>query len=283
MENSWIYFSLITLFLWGVGQILIKKGFSNISSLWSIAMSALVNTVVYTPFALMTGADFSISPSAFLYILVISMLNMLFFYAIAKGQISFSGTIFATYPIVTILLSYLFLGDNPTQFQYAMIALILLGGGLLGYSTKSKNQRSMFGSWLLWAIAGAVGVGIADFLAKITIGNIGVEKYNLFFPFAYILGFLGFWVVDKKGRTLPKKVGVNKFSWTLGGVTLLTMGMLSFNYALEQGNVSLVATISSGYAALTVVLAHFFLREKMTFRQMLAVACILVGIVFIGF
>ena len=283
MDNSWIYFSLLTLFFWGVAQVLLKKGFSNISSLWSIAISASINTLIYVPFALYTGATFSISPISFVYILTITVLNMLFFYAIAKGQLSFTGTILVTYPVTTILLSYFFLGNSPTRLQYLMIALILFGGGLLGYSSQdNKKKKTLRSSWLIWAIVGAVGIGIADFMAKITIEEIGVETYNLFFPLAYILGFLGYWFFDRRGRVLPKKVSLNQFSWTIGGVLLLTVGMLSFNYALDHGNVALVTTISSGYAALTVVLAHFFLREKINMRQLLAVACVLIGIIFIG-
>lgn len=281
---NWLVYSLITVILWGVGQVLIKKGFTNISSLWSLVISASINALVYIPFALLTGATFSISPLFFVVIFVITALNMFFFYAIEKGQLAFSGTIFATYPVTTIVLSYIFLQENPSAFQFLMIALILFGSGLLAYTAKSDGKKqTLFHSWIFWALLGSIGVGTADFLAKISIGEVGLPTYNLFFPITYILGLCGYWFIDKNGRNLSKNILPKQFIWTIGGVLLLTLGLLSFNYALEHGNVSIVATISSSYAALTILLAYIFLHEKISRQQLVAIVCIVIGIIFIGF
>lgn len=280
---NWIVYALITVILWGIGQVFIKKGLSSISSFWSIVVSGTINALIYIPFALATGGELIITPIFFFSILCIALLNMLFFYAIEKGQLAFSGTIFATYPIITIILSSIFLGERLSTFQYMMIALILAGGGVLGYTAKAEKAKlGLLGSWLFWALLGSIGVGVADFLAKITINNIGVPTYNLFFPLTYGIGIILYFLIDRKGRSLPKKIHPKQFLWSIAGVVLLTVGMLSFNYALDQGNVSLVATVSSSYAAVTVLLARTFLKEKMTKIQLMGIISILTGVIFIS-
>ena len=280
---NWLAFSLITVTLWGVGQVLIKKGLSNISSFWSIVVSGTINALVLIPFSLLSGAEFTITPLFFFVIFTIAFLNMLFFYAIEKGQLALSGTLFATYPVVTILLSSIFLQEELHVSQYFMIALILGGGAILGYTgSSSSGKQKVAKSWFFWAILGSVGVGVADFLAKVAINTTGVPTYNLFFPLAYIIGILVYFVLDRKGRMLPKNIQPRKFLWSISGVLLLTLGMVSFNYALEHGDVSLVATVSSSYAAVTVILASTFLREKITRIQLIGIIAILTGVTFIS-
>ena len=283
MDNSWIYFTILTIALWGVGQIFIKKGFTRITTLWTVVISATINLIIYVPFALSQGAVFKIDSAAALLMFIITFFYILFFYAIEKGQISFSGTIYATYPVTTIILSSLFLGESISSLQTLSIVFVMTGTILLSIFAKDvKSKQKIKLIWITWAVLGAVTTGAADFLAKFVIADTSVNTYNLFYPLFYILSLAAFWMIDKKGRTLPKKIKFNDLKFTIVGITMLTCGMLSFNYALSFGKASLVAPLSSAYVAITIILAYFFLHESINRKQLIALAVIGFGIILIG-
>ncbi len=75
----------------------------------------------------------------FIFILTASLLYLAFFYSIARGQISLTGTIVAGYPIVTIILSYIFLKEHLTFLQYGGIAFILSGGVFVALPGRANN------------------------------------------------------------------------------------------------------------------------------------------------
>lgn len=282
MEN-WIYFALLTVLLWGAGNVLIKKGYANISALWSIVISATINFIVYVPFALSQGATFSLDPRFFLPMFFITFFYILFFYAIEKGQLSFSGTIFATYPVTTLFLSSLFLSETIGPVQWASVAFILLGTVFLTlWGKKTKSKKNIKLAWIAWAVLGSVTTGAADFLAKVVIDDTSLNTYNLFYPLFYILALAVFWLIDRNGRKLPKGIKLGSFKYTIAGIIMLTCGLLSFNYALALGQASLVVPMSSSYVALTVVLSYFLLKDPISKKQLLSLLLIIIGVILIG-
>lgn len=280
--SSWLLFALLTALLWGVGQVLIKKGFSRISILWSVAISATINALIYIPFSILNGGSFAIPPIYLLVTFVITFFYIFFFYAIEKGQLAFAGTIFATYPLTTVLLSYLFLHERPSPLQFVMILLILLGCILLSYSGVKSSKKKTNNSWFFWAILGSVTTGAADFLAKIVIDNVPLQTYNLYYPLCYIGSLSIFWFFDKKNRTFPAKIPYKQLLYSIVGIAMLTIGLLSFNFALEYGEASFVSTVSSSYVAILVLLSYVFLKEPITKKQWFSILLIVVGVMFIN-
>jgi drug/metabolite transporter (DMT)-like permease len=63
---------------------------------------------------------------------------------------------------------------------------------------------------------------------------------------------------------------------------LYTFAWLVINYGLTQDLVSLVAPVSSLYPAITVLLAGFFLKEKLVLNQKIGILTILGGIFLIS-
>lgn len=280
---SWILFSLLSALLWGTGQILLKKGFSNLSPLWNILISTCVNIAIYVPFALLNQASLSVSIPTLLIILFISCLYMFFFYAIEKGQIAFAGTIFATYPVTTIILSTIFLHERLNLQQSFMAFLIILGGILLGYFAIDRQKKFSFRtSWIVWAVLGSITTGAGDFAAKVVLNSTPLQTYNFYYPLMYSVSFALFWLIDRKGRQFVSSPNIKKFNLTIIGVVLLTFGLLSLNYAFSLQKASLVTSVSSSYTALTVLLAYIFLREKINKKQFMALLLIIIGVIFIG-
>lgn len=279
---SWLFFTIIATVFWGIGQLFIKKGFSKITTLWTVVISTIINLLIYIPFALANNADLKIDLMLLPFIFFISFFYIFFFYAIEKGQLAFAGTIFATYPVTTIILSFIFLHERPSPLQYLMIALILIGSILLSYFATPKDKKEKIKYiWIFWALLGAITTGAGDFLAKIVLNNVEVHTYNFYYPLTYILSLAVFWIFDKKGRKI-EKIDFKQFRFTILGISLMTLGLLSFNFALSKGIASIITTISSGYAAITILLSYLFLKESINKKQLFSIALILIGIILIG-
>lgn len=281
---NWFYFSLAAAFFLGVGQVFIKKGYTHFSPLWNIIIDAIFSIAIYVPLALYLGIHLQFHYSYFFIIAGVTALYAVFYYAIEKGQISLSGTVFASYPIFTILLSYIFLHERISLLQQILILLILLGGILLSYEpgTWKKIKKKANKKWMLWALFGAVATGVGDFLAKFTLNDIDTNTYVFLFAIGFVISSTFFWIIDKNGRKLPKKINFTNLKWTLFGTLMLSLGVLSITYAFSLGKASLVTVTSSGYIGITVLLAYFFLHDKISRVQLLGIVLMFLGVAFIG-
>lgn len=103
--------------------------------------------------------------------------------------------------------------------------------------------------------------------------------------FSYALAFITVVIlsvfIDKTERVLPK-FNFKTYMPTIVGVTMIEIGLVVYYLALSKGLASLVTPISSIYVAITVVLAHIFLTEKITKIQILGVLFSVAGIILIG-
>ena len=80
---------------------------------------------------------------------------------------------------------------------------------------------------------------------------------------------------------------VGKPSWTAWvfgatGLALNVSGTLVLTFALSMGFVSLVAPISSAYPLVTVTAAVILLHEKLNRLQLVALACVITGLLMIA-
>ena len=280
MLSGWLFWSLAAALTLGVGQVAAKKGLSYFSPLAYNIFSTLIELPIFLPFALWLGLDLPrFKVFDFLILIFIASTYLIFFYVISLGEISLTGTVLASYPLSTIFFSTIFLGEKLSLPQLFFALIIIAGVGLIGFPRKLLDLRSEKWFWL--AVFSAILVGFSDFLAKYVLGRVGEGNYFFFYPFAFIPGLFLSLLLDRKGRYLPQ-VKPRLWLWALTGVTLEILGGLFFFLALARGPASLAGPVSSSYAAITVILALFFLGEKMSKIQAVGVTLTVLGIILIG-
>jgi uncharacterized membrane protein len=104
----------------------------------------------------------------------------------------------------------------------------------------------------------------------------------LYFVIGFIIWNLYYITYSKERMTSnngTKKVGI---FWGVLSVALFTLGSIFIYLAFESGLVSLVSPITNGYPILTVVIAHSFLKEKLTINQKIAIALFIFGTILVG-
>lgn len=206
---------------------------------------------------------------------------MFFFYALSKGQLALMTTLIAMGPMVTTILSLVFLHETLKFNQAIGVGTILFAGVLLVLPDRKLLQKSRNYSWVVWGGLTAISMGTADFLTKISTNMIGAPSHlfylSLILPLISLFNFL----IDKPGRKLPKITKGNLLP-TLFGTSIMWIGSLLFFLAFDYGPASLIAPVASTFSILTVLLAVIFLKEKITLRQMIGVVLAVTGVMLVA-
>jgi transporter family protein len=280
---AWFPLALGAALLWSAGGVLVKKGFTAVSPLWNNILNNLLALFIWLPAALLLSRFRIPLPPWWLLLVILgaSLIYQAFYYSLSKGQISLTGTIIAAYPVFTIVLAHLILGERLAAWQYGGLALILAGGVVVALPERVQPGAGREISWVLWGLLGACSLGTGDFLSKFSINRIGPYSHlfylSLLFNLASPLNFL----LDREHRSAPRILS-RAFLPTSLGIVLHLLGAICFNVAFAYGPASLVSSVSSVYPALVVLLALRFLKERISWRQGLGIGATVAGLVLIG-
>ena len=279
----WFPLALSAALLWAVGGILVKKGFAGVTPLWNNILNNLLAVVIWVPAALvLNGFRMPLPPwPILLAILSASVIYQIFYYSLSKGQLSLTGAIIAGYPLFTILLSHLFLGERLAGWQYVGVALLLAGGVVIALPRRVAPGAARDLSWVLWGALGAVSIGVGDFLSKFSVTRIGPYA-NLFFLALLNNASSGFnYLLDRDNRQAPRWAS-RPFLFSVLGIVIHLLGALSYLIAFGFGPASLVSSVSSIYPALLALLAVLFLRESITWRHAGGIGAVMAGLALVG-
>ncbi len=279
----WFPLVLGAALLWAVGGILVKKGYSGVTPLWYNILNNLLALVVWLPAALALNRFRMPLPPwwILLVILAAAAIYQVFYYSMSKGQVSLTATIIAGYPLFTILLSHLFLAERLAGWQYGGVALLLAGGVLVAIPRRVAPGAVRDLSWVLWGALGAASIGIGDFLSKFSVNRIGPYA-NLFFLAILNNAASGVnYLLDRENRQ-PPRLASRSFQFCLLGIVVHLVGALGFLSAFGFGPASLISSVSSIYPALLVVLAVIFLRDRISWRHVGGIGCIVGGLALVG-
>jgi drug/metabolite transporter (DMT)-like permease len=281
----WLLLSLLAATIWAIGQVAAKKGLAHISPLWNNIFANAFALVIWIPTVLLLSNFHIVTPS--LPILLAIFLGagayMLFFYAVSKGDISLTGSLSALYPVSTVIFSYIFLHERISVVQEIGILVALCGVIMISLPVQNLTQTiSHHMIWVVWGIGSAIISGFGDFLAKLASNAVGSYSQIFYAAVLFQVLSLGNFLIDKKGRTLPK-FSFKKFFPSLLGTCFAILGTMIFYLAFHYGPVSLIAPASSIYPGIVVLLAWIFLKERVTRRQLGGVFGIIIGIMLLGF
>jgi len=284
--ESWLTAALLTVAVWGLATLTSKPATVQLGARRMVTMVFLGEAAVYFALFLLLGTDVilegaPVPVAAGLFAGAAGALAYLFYYeGMRSGTVGLIGTVSAAYPVVTILLSLLVLGETLGAAQALGIALVLLCVGILAWAPRgvpTSPQRAVG-----FALLAFLGWGLWGFLTKVSVDAIG--EGNVFGMYSVAnLALLTAYVPLSRGRTADPH-GPTKRSWALGLVTvgLGAAGAISLTVAYALGPASLISPISGSYPVIATIAARFVLREAFGWRQAAALALFIVGILLIA-
>lgn len=276
----WLLFTLLSILGWSFGEFFAKKGFDDVSPVWTNIIACWLGFLVYLPiiFIFGRGSLVPISGVNIVFIIVACICYLSYFYALSKGKLALTTTVLSTYPLVTIVCAQLFLHEHVNLAQTIGIGLILVSVVALGIQEALlQKERFVWGNWLLWGFLAAFLNGIADFLNKVVINQVGAFSQSLAFILIIQFVCLGNYLWDKKGRKLPK-LELKRLLPTLLGGLLVAAGTMAMLFAFQYGPATVVAPATSAYVVVTILLSFIFLKEKVSASQFLLMVTTLLGV-----
>ena len=258
LKRQWVIYTLITTLFWGIWGALIeipgRAGFppTLVYIVWSLTMIpcslaglAIVKwklnhdlkSIVYGMVIGLTGAGGQI----------------ILFQALLSGPAYLVFPIVSLSPVVTVLLSVIFLKETTNRRHWAGIILALISIGLMSFQKPDNNAISGY-LWFAFAIFVFFAWGIQAYYMKIA--NSHMNSESIFFymmvtgimlvPVAYLMTDM-----------------TSEINWGFRGPYLAaivsifnSIGALTLVYAIRHGKVIIVAPlINAGAPVITIVLS----------------------------
>jgi len=280
-----LFFALITYVTWGLGDVTNAVAARTLGAERALLRVIIVSAILFLP---LTPSHFdelsTLTPMLFLAVVLLGGLQVIGNIALNKSlrliKAPLALTIFSSYAALIVVLSVLFFREPITTLQVLYTGLIFIGIFLCTYTSSNEKQTSEHKKGIYFAIIGLVSIGLFFTLVKPVIAIIGwfwpIYAVTLWIP---VLLFL-----HKKETShnisVPWGTGILSIILT---ALFLRIGDFSFNVALDKGLTAIVAPIAGSYPTLSIILAYFVFREKLTFRQIIGIFFTLIGIIALGF
>lgn len=265
----------MTIITWGIGQTLLKLGFSKSTPISSFLLGGVFGIIVGGPYIIYSGLNFGDFKTYFTMTLFIVLTNLTYYYALNAGELSVASAVLGTYPMYTVLFAVLMLGEKLTSGQIAGLAFVIAGVGILSIKPGGGSSPSTPKIWIFLSVISAVLIGTGDAVSKFVVTHTGPATFMFYFGVVQI----GLGVILKfafEGGRFNFETIRSKYS--IMGIFLLNIGGLAFTIALSLGQASIVVPLSSTYLAIVTLLSWRFLGEKFNFAKGLAIFMIIAGV-----
>jgi drug/metabolite transporter (DMT)-like permease len=281
---AWLTPSMFALFLYGVGQGLIKKYIGEVSParfcLYFVLAKAIVNLSWF--FTHEHPPLLSADGRAFLELGVLAYIVdgtgwILYFESIIVGPITIVGTLSAAYPALTVVFARIFLGEELGTTQYAAVSLVI--GGCLGlsYSPPHADTKILSRRWIPLAFLALTCWAASNTIVKHAYSRPEASEVNLMvcntLGGVLSLGLYGF----IKGRQGAHSVREYLHSFIPMG--MMAGGDLGVMIASRYGPISIVVPLTGAYPVVTLAFAALILKERISKLQYGCVGAIIAGMV----
>lgn len=179
-----ILFAVLAAVSQSILWVALKKSYENLAPSIAFFFDMIMGLLVWIPFALVVGVDFSRMGEILIYAIISGILSEAFvFYVFSKGEVSYTSTVFSTYPLFTIFFSVLLNHESLLPIQWGLVGLVILGTLVVSMPEKINRKEFAKKSFLIWPLLGALAVGISDTLSKGIIDKTSAESFLFWFSF----------------------------------------------------------------------------------------------------
>jgi drug/metabolite transporter (DMT)-like permease len=277
-----IIFALVSCFGWAAGNafgvVAARKFGAYPSALWGIMVRAILSSF-YLPFALTDLSNFTTQTFVVSIVLgVVWVLGVLASYkSLSSGNASVAGTIFSSFPFLTVILSIGFLAEKIDTAT--ILAILTIFVGLLLCSISQKRGKLLINDGVIYGTIAMLCFGVYFTFIKIV-----VQKVGWFWPgYITVLLFPVILYVTKLRHVSVKKPTLSGASWSIvANSALLLVGDFSYNFAVSKGLTSVVAPIAGASPALFVILTFIFFKGILQKQQIVGILATVIGIVLLA-
>jgi drug/metabolite transporter (DMT)-like permease len=276
---------------WGSADFFAKKTIDRIGPMRSLVWAHIFGTVILSAAYLLQrlsghgGGAFPSTWSAWGGVAFFGVLQMIVYWLVyqgfEKGQVSVLNPVFASYSGLVALFAFVLFHEHAGRFAVLALVIIFAGTLLLNLDFSAPRSRR------LNIVPGLSEVGLATVLAAFW--TLGWDKYVsgrdalisalCMYAFMTIAAILLALLMGTKG--LARQPTEKKFLFLMGLGEAVAYLAISWGYS-KTSLTGIVALVSGAFSLPTLVLAYFFLKERLSKLQWFSVAVIILGVVVIS-
>jgi len=262
---------------YGVEDVIAKAMLTKRNAIRIAVVSQAMGSLLFLGVAI--TYDLALPSLAVIYLTLISgvvsaVVLCSFYFALSLGKVSIASPILSCMNAVAVTLSLCILGESLTRLQLSLIVLVFVGILLVAFE-KSETQASTRKLSVLLALLAAVLGG----------GNIIVQKW-MAETSHYLMAFFLTRVFEialmaPLSLSIQKSDSVTTFRnyVALGVLGLIDVSAFFCWYiGLRLGLVSIVTPIVLSSPAVTLILAHIFLKEQVQIHQRVGIVAVVAGV-----
>ncbi|NNJ13278.1 DMT family transporter [Chloroflexales bacterium ZM16-3] len=197
--------------------------------------------------------------------------TLLLYRAFSIGSLSIVSPIAASFAVVTIPLALLG-GERPGAL--ALVGAALVVGGVVVVS-RGHGEAAGPPRGVPEAIGAAGFIGLYFWAVGFATPLLGIAWPVLIGRVITLLAAIGI-MLARRTRLAPMPTGL--WPTAIAAALLDTAAFVFYNMGIATGYVSVVSALASIFSAVTVLLAWFFLRERLRMVQWAGVAGLIVGV-----
>lgn len=278
----WLLFAFGSALFAGLTAILAKCGIRNTDSNVATALRTGVVLVFSWLMVLVVGAQSGIRDisAKILIFLILSGLStgiswLCYFKALQIGDINKVTPIDKSSTVITMLLAFIFLGEEITWLKF--VSMILIGiGTYLMIQKKETQEKKEDKKWLLYAVGSAVFASLTSILGKIGIQDV---NSNLGTAIRTAVVLVMAWIVVFVTGKQDTVKNIDRKSWLFLILSGFATGSswLCYYRALQTGPASVVVPIDKLSILVTIAFSYVVFHEKLSLKSGAGLLLIVVG------
>ena len=279
----WILYAFGSAFFAGATSILAKIGVKDIDSHVATAIRTIVVLIFSWIMVFIVGSQGTIgniSGKTLTFLILSGFATgaswLCYFKALQLGDVNKVVPIDKSSTILTMVLAFIFLGENITINM--VVGMIGIGiGTYLMIQKKESIEKVVKGkAWLVYALLSAIFASLTSILGKVGIENV---ESNLGTAIRTIVVLIMAWIIvfATKKQSDVKKIDKKSLLFLIWSGIATGASWLCYYKALQDGLASIVVPIDKLSILVTILFAYVFLKEKLSKKSIVGLVLIVVG------
>lgn len=279
----WIGFAIGSAFFAGITSILAKCGIKKTDSNVATAIRTIVVLVFSWIMVGVTGSAAtiqSVDAKTWTFLILSGLATgaswLCYFRALQLGDINKVVPIDKSSTILSIILAFIFLGEDITYIKVISVIVIAVGTFLMIQKKESKGAAVRDKKWLVYALFSAIFASLTSILGKVGIS--GIES-NLGTAIRTCVVLIMAWlVVFVTGKSKEVKV-IDKKELIFIALSGLATGAswLCYYRALKGGLISVVVSIDKLSILITIAFSYIVFKEKLSKKAFIGLSLLTIG------
>lgn len=279
----WIIFAFGSALFAGLTSILAKCGIKNTDSNVATALRTIIVLIFSWIMVFISKSQstlYNINTKTLIFLILSGIATgaswLCYFKALQIGDVNKVTPIDKSSTILTMLMAFIFLGEEITFIKGISMILIGIGTYLMIIKKENVTVENKSNAWLIYALGSAIFASLTSILGKVGIENI---DSTLGTAIRTIIVLIMAWIVvfvSKKQNTIRD---IDKNSWIFLFLSGIATGgsWLCYYRALQMGPASIVVPIDKLSILVTIVFSYIVFKEKLNKKSALGLLLIVIG------